>query len=218
MREKSFGRLLVVGLLISFMAGCAGVPVREAVKVNMSVPVGRMEGNQFIGIRYPFRVFVPSPWKVSTEYPKFMVDLGYDKEGLQESQVFIFNPETQSNLQIDFSPAGRHVVFSQKSIEDLTTMATGSFEEELEKDYGKGVQAKISPTEPFSLRGVPFAARKFATYTVKGVKREQGWIYGFGEPYQIFILYMILEKEGSHDSQDVKEILTSFEFWPKGSK
>jgi hypothetical protein len=50
-----------------------------------------------------------------------------------------------------------------------------------------------------SLRGVQFAARKSATYTLKGVKREQGWVYGFSEPYQIFIIYMILGKEESKD-------------------
>jgi hypothetical protein len=53
------------------------------------------------------------------------------------------------------------------------------------------------------------------TYTIKGVKREQGWIYGFTEPYQIFILYMILEKEGANDRQDLKKILDSFEVIPK---
>jgi hypothetical protein len=53
------------------------------------------------------------------------------------------------------------------------------------------------------------------TYTLKGLKREQGWIYGFTEPYQIFILYMILEKEGANDRQDLKKILDSFEFMTK---
>jgi hypothetical protein len=90
-------------------------------------------------------------------------------------------------------------------------MATGSFKEELEMDYGKEVKAEISPTTPFSLKGVQYAAKKYATYTLKGVKREQGWIYGFSEPYQIFILYMILEKEGINDRQDIKKILDSFE-------
>jgi hypothetical protein len=44
------------------------------------------------------------------------------------------------------------------------------------------------------------------------MKREQGWIYGFTEPYQLFILYMILEKEGSNDRQDMAKILESFQF------
>lgn len=206
---------ILVLVLFVLMTGCAGVPVREAVKVDMSVPVGKMEGNQFMGIRYPFKISAPPSWKITTDYPKFMVDLGYEKEGLEESQVFIFNPATQSNLQIDFSPAGRHVVFSQQLIGDLTTMAAGSFKEELEKDYGKDVQAKISPTELYSLKGVPFAAKKFATYTVKGVKREQGWIYACAEPYQIFILYMVLEEEGKKDTEAVKAILDSFEYLPK---
>jgi hypothetical protein len=91
----------------------------------------------------------------------------------------------------------------------------GSFKEELEKDYGKDIKAEIAPTTPFTLRGVPFAAKKYATYTLQGVRREQGWIYGFTEPYQMFILYMILEKEGSNDRQDLTKILDSFEFISK---
>jgi len=73
----------------------------------------------------------------------------------------------------------------------------------------------VHPTEPFSLKGVQYAAKKYVTYTVKGVKREQGWIYGFTEPYQIFILYMIVEKEGTADRQDLKKILDSFEVMTK---
>ena len=208
----------IILLFSVFSIGCAGAPVREAVKVDQSLPVGKIEGNQFTGIRFPFKVSAPAGWKVSTEYPKFMVDLGYDKEGLQESQVFIFNPDTQSNLQIDFEAAGRHSTFDQEKIEILTTAAMGSFQEELEKDYGKGIHAAIGPTERVSLKGVPYAAKKYATYTVKGVKRTQGWVYAFAEPYQIFILYLVLEKEGNNDSREIKEILDSFEYLPKESK
>jgi hypothetical protein len=203
--------LIGICFILALLVGCAGVPVREAVKVDLSVPVGKIEGNQFTGIRYPFNVSAPPGWKVTTEIPTFMEELGYERPGLEESQVFIFNPSTQSNLQIDFTPAGRYSKFSQESIEWLTTVATGSFKEELEKDYGRGVKAEIGPTTPFSLKGVPFAAKKYATYTLKEVKREQGWIYGFSEPYQIFILYMILEKGGMNDRQDLKKILDSFE-------
>jgi hypothetical protein len=91
-------------------------------------------------------------------------------------------------------------------------MATGSLEGELEKDYGKEVKVEIGPTTLFSLRGIQFAAKKYATYTLKGVKREQGWIYGFTDHYQMFILYMILEKEGGNDREDMKKIFDSFEF------
>ncbi len=70
------------------------------------------------------------------------------------------------------------------------------------------------PTTPFSLKGVQFAAKKYANYALQGVKREQGWIYGFTEPYQLFILYMILEKEGSNDRQEMNKILESFVFHP----
>ncbi len=128
------GSLIVILVLLGLLVGCAGVPVREAVKVDLSVPVGKIEGNQFVGFRYPFKVSAPPGWKISTEYQKFMLDLGYEKEGLEESQVFVYNPATESNLQIDFTSAGRYNTFDQKKIEWLTTAATGSFKEELEKE------------------------------------------------------------------------------------
>jgi hypothetical protein len=65
------------------------------------------------------------------------------------------------------------------------------------------------------LKGVPYAAKTFTTYTIKGIKREHGWIYAFAEPYQIFILYLILEKEGSNDLEAFQAILDSFEYIPK---
>jgi hypothetical protein len=68
------------------------------------------------------------------------------------------------------------------------------------------------------LKGVPYAAKNFATYSRNGVKTEQGWIYAFAEPYQMFILYMILEKEGKNDRQDIKTILDSFQVVSKPKK
>jgi len=206
---------LIILLSFVLLAGCMGAPVRDAAKVDLSVPVGKIEDNHFVGIRYPFKISAPAGWKVSLEIPSFMESLGYDKEGLQESEVFVYNPSTQSNLQIDFVPAGRYAKFNQESIEWITEAARGSFKEELEKDYGTGIKVEYGPTTPYSLKGVPYAAKKYAIYTVKGVKREQGWIYAFAEPYQIFILYMILEKEGSHDREDMKKILDSFEVFSK---
>ncbi len=204
----------IIFLLFVLLIGCARVPVREAVKVDLSLPVGKIEGNQFTGIRFPFNVSVPSHWKMTTEFPDFLEELGYDKpdpRDKEQTELYVFNPKTQSNIQIDFTPAGRYSKFSQESIEWLTTAAMGSFEEEFKKDYGKEAKFEIGPTTPFSLRGVPFAAKKYATYTLKGVKREQGWIYGFSEPYQIFILYMILEKDGMSDRENIKKILGSLE-------
>jgi hypothetical protein len=99
----------------------------------------------------------------------------------------------------------------------MVSIGAGSFHEELEKEFGKGVKTEVSPTERVTLEGVPFAAKKYATYIAKGVKREQGWIYGFSEPYQIFILYMIVDIDGMgmKDRQDMKTILDSFELMPK---
>ncbi len=208
-------RLFFTFLVIVLLSGCAGIPVREPVKVDLSLPVGKIEGNQFAGIRYPFNVSAPSDWKIATEFPGFMLELGYEKPGLEESEVFVFNPSTQSNIQIDLTPAGRYSKFSQEMIERLTTAATGSFKQELEEEHGKGIEVTIGPTDPITLKGVQFAAKKYAIYTLKGVKREQGWIYGFTEPYQLFILYMILEKEGSKDREEMKKILDSFEVIPQ---
>ncbi len=214
--KKTFSVLFLSFVLL---AGCMGPPVREPLKLDLSVPVGKIEGNQFMGVRYPFILSAPPNWKVTMEAPDFMESLGYDREGLKESQVFVFNPITLSNLQIDFTPAGRYSKFSQESIEWITTAATGSFKEELEKDYGKGINVQYAQTTPYSLKGVSYAAKKYATYTLNGVKREQGWIYAFSEPFQIFILYMILEKEGSTegamDRENLKKILDSFEFISK---
>ncbi len=208
--KKRLGPVFFMVLFL-FLVGCAGIPVREEVKVDLRIPVGKIEGNQFIGLRYPFNVSAPPGWKVTTEIPPFMEELGYEKPGLEESEVFIFNPLTRSNVQIDFTPAGRYSKFSQESIEWLTTVATGGLVEELKDDYGKDLQVTISPTERILLKGVPYAAKKYATYTVKGVTWKRGWIYAFSEPYQIFIFYMIPEKESIPDGRALENILDSFE-------
>ena len=211
MEKNRIPKMVVILSLLLFLAGCAGVPVRDEVKVNMKVPVGKIAGNQFAGLRYPFNVTAPPGWQVSTQYPEFMLKLGFEKEGLEESEVFVFNPATQSNIQIDFTPAGRYSRFDQEKIQWLTHAAGGSFEEEFRKDYGKNVAFEISGTEPYSLKGVPFAAKRHTTYSVKGIKREHGWVYAFAEPYQIFIIYAVMDQGGAKDHQDMKAILDSFE-------
>ena len=101
-------------------------------------------------------------------------------------------------------------------MELLTNLGTESFKIELDKAYGKGVvKPDVHPSEPFSLKGVQYAAKKYATYTAGGQKQEQGWIYGFTEPYQIFIIYSIFETKGANDWEDLKKILDSFEYVPK---
>ena len=212
-------KTLMAIFLFVFLFGCAGIPVRKALQEDTRVPPGKIEGNQFSGIRYPFKVSAPPPWKLTTEFPGFMEELGYDKPSptdKEQTEVYAYNPETKSNISFDFTPAGRYATFNQEKIERLTSMATESLKDELDKEHGKGVvKPDVHPTEPISLKGVQYAAKKYVTYTVKGVKREQGWIYGFTEPYQIFILYMVLEKEGATDRQDLKKILDSFEVMTK---
>lgn len=207
-------KLLVVFLFIFMLSGCASIPIHD----DLNVPVGTIEGNQFTGIRYPFRVTIPPNWKMVTEFPEFLKELGYDEPGPSDKEVtelYIFNPSTRTTIQIDFTPASSKARFSQEKMEGLVTAATGGFKQELEEEHGKGVQVVVGPTEPITLKGVQYAAKKYGTYTIKGVKREQGWIYGFAEPYQLFILYMVLEKEGSNDRQDMKKILESFEVFSK---
>ncbi len=213
--KKNLPAIVIIFLLL---AGCAGVPVRPELREDIRIPSGKIERNQFTGIRYPFKVSVPPHWKMTTEFPDFLTEFGYDKPSptdKEQTELYAYHPETKSNINFDFTPAGRYATFDQKSIEWLVTAATGSLKSEIEKDYGKGVKIEVAPTEPISLKGVEFAARKSATYTVNGVKREQGWIYGFTEPYQIFILYTILENGGTSDRQDLKKILDSFEVIPK---
>ncbi len=207
--KKAFS--IIVLSLVVLLTSCMGPPVREPVKVDLGAPVGKIEGNQFVGVRYPFKVSAPPGWQVSMTYPDFMISLGYYKEGLGESQVFVFNPATQSNVQIELTPAGRYATFDQRSIEQLVSGISGEFASDVKKDYG--TNPILSPTDPISLKGVAYAARKYGTFTVKDVKREQGWIYAFTEPYQIFILYIIQEKAGTsnNDREDLKKILDSFE-------
>ncbi|HVP80301.1 MAG TPA: hypothetical protein VMV04_20655 [Thermodesulfobacteriota bacterium] len=209
--KKSFASVV----LLAFLVGCVGIPVRPALQENISVPAGKIEGNQFTGIRYPFKVSVPPGWKLSTEFPDFLEQLGYDRPfstDKEQTELYAYNPETKSNINFDFTPAGRYATFNQEKIERLTSMATESLKAELDKEHGKGVvRPDVHPAEPISLKGVQYAAKKYAIYTIRGVKQEQGWIYGFTEPWQIFILYTIFEKGGPNDREDIKKILDSFE-------
>ncbi len=212
-------KILLMAILFVFLFGCAWIPARPTLQENISLPAGKIEGNQFTGIRYTFNVSVPPHWKLTTEFPDFLEQLGYDRPfstDKEQTELYGYNPETKSNINFDFTPAGRYSRFNQKNIELLTSSATESMKAELDKEFGKGVvKPEVHPTEPIFLKGVQYAAKKYATYTAKGLKREQGWIYGFTEPYQIFILYTIFEKEGTSDRQDLKKILDSFEFVPK---
>ena len=212
-------KILAMIILLVSIFGCAGIPVRPALQENISLPAGKIEGNQFTGIRYTFNVSVPPNWKLTTEFPDFLEQLGYDRPfstDKEQTELYAYNPETKSNINFDFTPTGRYARFNQEKIERLTTSVTGSMESELGKEFGQGrIKPEFGPTEAFSLKGVQYAAKKYATYTTKGLKREQGWIYGFTEPYQIFIIYSIFEKEGANDRQDLKKILDSFEFIPK---
>jgi hypothetical protein len=210
---------LILALVLFILTGCvSAIPIRETLKEDIRIPVGRIEGNRFVGIRYPFKVEVPSPWKMVTDFPDFLKELGYEKptpEETEQTELYIYNPETKSNIQIDFTPAGRYSEFNQAFIERLTTAATQSFKEEFEAEHGKTIELIIAPTEAVILKGVEFAAKKYVNYFLKGVKREQGWIYGFKEPYQIFILYMIIEKEGFNDREDINRIIDTFEVFQK---
>ena len=202
----------IILLITLFMGGCAGIPVRKEVRVDLSLPVGKIEGNSFEGIRFPFKVSLPSPaWKLSVEIPNFMEGLGFKKFGLEESELFLINPTTKSNIQIDLTPAGRTARFNDKVIRIITGMGAGSMTEELRMEHGRDFPVEVSPTTLYSLKGVPYAAHRFVKYKLGETPVVHGWVYGFSEPYQLFIIYMVLEKEGFNDLNDVMKILDSFE-------
>ena len=46
--KKDFLFLL---LIFVFVGACAGIPVRKEVKVDSSLPIGKIEGNTFNGVR-----------------------------------------------------------------------------------------------------------------------------------------------------------------------
>ena len=199
-------------IILLFTAGCAGIPVRDEVRVDLSLPVGKVEGNTFEGIRYPFKVSLPSSqWKFSLEIPDFMEGLGFQKPGLEESELFLINPTTKSNVQFDLTPAGRTARFNQKVIQIITGTAYRGLVEELKMDHGRDFPIEATPTTPYSLKGVQYAAHRSVSYKVGETKTIHGWVYGFTEPYQIFIIYMVLEKEGFDDLREIMKILDSFE-------
>lgn len=205
-------RTLSVLLAFVLITGCAGIPVRKEVKEDRSLPVGKIEGSAFEGIRFPFKVSLPSPqWKFSVEIPDFMEGLGFKKPGLEESELFIINPATKSNIQIDFTPAGRRARFNQRVIEGITATAYNGLVEELKMDHGRELRIEGGPPAPYPLKGVQYAAHQFVKYKVGETQTIHGWVYGFTEPYQIFIIYVVLEKEGFEDLMDIKKILESFE-------
>jgi hypothetical protein len=207
--------ILLLVVLFTFLFGCAWIPARKALDENINAPPGKIEGNRFTGIRYPFTVSAPPNWEMTMEFPDFMEELGYDRPfstDKEQTELYVYNPETKSNVSFDFTPAGPYVRFNQKGIEQLTESVTGQMKSDLAQEFGKGIKVDVGPTEPLSLGGIQYAAKKYVAYPYKGSRREQGWIYAFTEPYQVFILYTILEKEGTNDRQDMKKILDSFDF------
>jgi hypothetical protein len=205
---KSYLLLMLILLLVM---GCA-VPVREAFKVDQSRPVGSIQGDSFVGQRFPFTIKIPTGWQAATEYPEFLVEQGYGRESLKETPFFLFNPQTKSSMQVDFSPAGRTTRFNQKLIEDLVQMSGKSFVTEVHEEHGKGIPIKLSKMVSIQLKGVPYAARMSASFSDKGESRDQGWIYAFAEPYQIFILYFITGENNKFDQEALEKALSSFEY------
>ena len=199
-------------ILASLLVTACAVPVRQAYKVDESLPIGSFQGDSFAGQRFPFKIGIPAGWEGATRYPEFLVEQGYGREGLKETPFFLFHPQTKSSLQFDFSPAGRTVRFSQEMIEALVRMSGRSFVSEVHEEHGKEAPIQLSKATPVQLKGVPYAARMSGKLTVKGEEREQGWIYAFAEPFQIFILYLITDKDRVRDQEALEQALSSFEY------
>ncbi len=211
-KQMSWIRIwFMVVLFLSLVSACS-VPVREAYKVDESLPIGSIQGDSFVGQRFPFKIKIPVGWQATTQYPDFLVEQGYGLEGLKATPFFLFNPQTKSSLQVDFSPARRTARFSQKTMEALVRMGGGSLASEIHEEHGEDTPIKVSEVVPIRLKGVPYAARMWAELTVKGEPREQGWIYAFAEPYQIFILYLITGEKSDMDKGSLEQALSSFEY------
>lgn len=203
------GFILLIAL--PFITSCA-IPVRQAYKVDESLPIGSIQGDSFAGQRFPFKIKIPDRWQATTQYPEFLVEQGYGREGLKATPFFLVNPRTKSSMQVDFSPAGRTVRFDQETIEALTRMSGKSLVAEVHQEHGQTLPVQLSKVIPMHLKGVPYAARMSAELTVKGEQREQGWIYAFAEPFQIFILYLITGENRASDKEALEQALASFEY------
>src|SRR4030042_6490182 len=68
-------RFFILFLISVILVGCAGVTVHD----DLNVAPGKIEGNQFTGIRYPFKVEVPQGWKMAREFPDFLKEMGYEE-------------------------------------------------------------------------------------------------------------------------------------------
>ncbi|HUL23222.1 MAG TPA: hypothetical protein VLZ10_17340 [Thermodesulfobacteriota bacterium] len=55
-------------------------------------------------------------------------------------------------------------------------------------EHGKDFPVEVSRVAPYTLKGVQYAAHRFVRYKLGGTPVIHGWVYGFGEPYQIFIM------------------------------
>jgi hypothetical protein len=207
-RKSNFLFLIFSLMLVN---ACA-LPVRQAYKVDESLPIGSIQGDSFVGQRFPFKIKIPAGWQGATQYPEFLVGQGYGREGLKATPFFLFNPQTKSNMQVDFSPAGRTVRFNQEMIEMLTRSGAGGLVAELRGEHGKDLPIQLSKAVPIRLKGVPYAARMSAQFTVKEEWRDQGWIYAFAEPYQIFIFFLITGENRDADRDAIEQALASFEY------
>ncbi len=202
---------ILLAIVLSLVASCA-LAVRQAYKVDESLPIGTIQGDFFIGQRFPFKVKIPSGWQGDTKYPEFLVEQGYGREGLKETPFFLFNSRTKSSIQFDFSPAGRTARFDQEIIEYLVRSSGKSLVTEVHEEHGKSAPIQLSKVTPVQLKGIPYAARMSAQLVIKGERREQGWIYAFAEPYQIFILYLITGQNRDADKEALRQALSSFEY------
>src|SRR5512136_3253296 len=107
-------KLLVTMVLFGFLFGCAGIPVRPALQENISLPAGKVEGNRFTGIRYTFNVSVPPNWKLTTEFPDFLEELGYDRPfstDKEQTELYAYNRDTKTYIDFDFTPTDRYSRF-----------------------------------------------------------------------------------------------------------
>ncbi len=125
------------------------------------------------------------------------------RERLGANELFIFNPESGSNLMVDVSALGEgEAAPSKRAIQTSARYAGESLSSE------EGVSNVTSEVNRVRLEGVRAAFRLDASYLQHEEPRTFVGIIGFADPYWVFIYYTD-HRTDSADLPEAEEIFRS---------